>query len=162
MVDDFDMDKARNVRNEALKSMEMTLEEFNHSDEFWYRQNIRLRMREGMMADKIQPGDEILFINAEPLAGPNDFRMIGGRIVSVDIDSKTCLVQTQVPKTEVPFRNILAKYNEHLQERHFGFEHCEPILGVTDNDARVLLAEAKELYEQEQKNQECFDMGMNL
>lgn len=162
MVDDFDMDKARNVRDEALKSMEMTLEEFNHSDEFWCRQNIRLRMREGMMADKIQTGDEILFVNAEPLAGPGDFRKIGGRIVSVDIDSKTCLVQTQVPKTAVPFRNILARYNEQVHQRHFGLDHCEPILGITDNDARVLLAEAKELYEQEQQNQECFDMGMNL
>ena len=162
MVNDFELDTVRNMRDVALRFMGMTPEEFNCSDEFWCRQNIRLRMREGMMADKIQPGDEILFINAEPLAGPNDFRKVGGRILSVDADSKTCMVQTQMPKTSVPFRNILAKYNEQVHERHFGFDHCEPILGITESDAHALLAEAKELYRQEQQNQESFDMEMNL
>lgn len=162
MVNDFDLDTVRNARDEALRFMGMTQEEFTCNDAYWYRQNIRLRMRESMMADKIQMGDEILFVNAEPLAGPGDFRMIGGRIVSVDVDSKICMVKTQVTKTEVPFRYILARYNEQIHERHFGFDQCELILGITDNDARVLLAEAKELYEQEQENQECFDMGMNL
>lgn len=162
MVNDFELETVRNMRDEALRFMGITPEEFNCSDEFWCRQNIRLRMREGMMADKIQVGDEILFVNAEPLAGPNDFRKVGGRILSVDADAKTCMVQTQMPKTSVPFRNILAKYNEQLPERHFGFEHCEPILGITESDAHALLAEAKELYRQEQQNQESFDMEMNL
>lgn len=162
MVNDFELDTVRNMRDEALRFMGITPEEFNCSDEFWCRQNIRLRMREGMMADKIQVGDEILFVNTEPLAGPNDFRKVGGRILSVDADSKTCMVQTQMPKTSVPFRNILAKYNEQFPERHFGFDHCEPILGITESDAHALLAEAKELYRQEQQTQESFDMEMNL
>lgn len=162
MVDDFELETVRNMRDEALRFMGMTLDEFNSSDEFWTRQNIRLRMREGMMADKIQPGDEILFVNTEPLAGPNDFRKVGGRILSVDTDSKTCMVQTQMPKTSVPFRNILAKYNEQVHERHFGFDHCEPILGITESDAHRLLVETKELYRQEQQNRECLDMEMNM
>lgn len=79
MVNDFDLDTVRNARDEALRFMGMTQEEFTCNDAFWYRQNIRLRMREGMMADKIQTGDEICLSMPEQwLLRETSERLAGG------------------------------------------------------------------------------------
>ena len=147
MTNDFDMDKARNIMNKALKSMGTSLEQFNASKELGIRQNIRLRMREGMMAEKIKVDDTIVFVTPEPLSAPDEIETFSGIINSIDTDAKTCNVKTMFENTEVPFRYILAKYNEQLEVSRFGYDHVETLLGINQNDVQTLLNEAKDKYE---------------
>ena len=127
--------------------MGISLEQFNASKEFGIRQNIRLRMREGMMAEKIKVDDTIVFVTPEPLSAPDEIETFSGIINSIDTDAKTCNVKTMFENTEVPFRYILAKYNEQSEVSRFGYDHVETLLGINQNDVQTLLNEAKDKYE---------------
>lgn len=147
MINDFDMEKAWNIKNKALEALGISFEKFKASKEFVIRQNIRLRMRESMMAEKLKVGDTVAFVTSEPISAPNCFEVLSGRINSIDTDAKTCKIKSMFIETEEPFRFILAKYNDQVEERHFGYDNAEMLLGITQNDVQTLLTEAKEQYD---------------
>ena len=92
LVNDVNIDKAIKLRDEALKAMGMTHEEYLSDKQFMYRQNIRLKMREGMMADKVKEKDTIVFVSPKPVKGTDIVKILKGEIEAVNADTKMCAV----------------------------------------------------------------------
>ena len=144
LVNDVNIDKAIKLRDEALKAMGMTHEEYLSDKQFMYRQNIRLKMREGMMADKVKEKDTIVFVSPKPVKGTDIVKILKGEIEAVNADTKMCAVDFEGYKIVVPFRNILGVVNDSVQDRHFGFDNCEPLLDARESDANTLVKETRE------------------
>ena len=144
LVNDVDIDKAIKLRDEALIAMGMTHEEYLSDKQFMYRQNIRLKMREGMMADKIKEKDTIVFVNPQAVQGTDIVKILKGDIEGVNAETKMCAVNFKGYKIVVPFRNILGIQNDIEQDRHFGFDNCEPLLDARESDADTLVKETRE------------------
>ena len=144
LVNDVDIDKAIKLRDEALIAMGMTHEEYLLDKQFMYRQNIRLKMREGMMADKIKEKDTIVFVNPQAVQGTDIEKILKGDIEGVNAETKMCAVNFKGYKIVVPFRNILGIQNDIEQDRHFGFDNCEPLLDARESDADTLVKETRE------------------
>ena len=144
LVNDVDIDKAIKLRDEALIAMGMTHEEYLSDKQFMYRQNIRLKMREGMMADKIKEKDTIVFVNPQAVQGTDIEKILKGDIEGVNAEIKMCAVNFEGYKIVVPFRNILGIQNDIEQDRHFGFDNCEPLLDARESDADTLVKETRE------------------
>ena len=144
LVNNVDIDKAIKLRDEALKAMGMTHEEYLSDKQFMYRQNIRLKMREGMMADKVKEKDTIVFVSHKSVKGTDIVKILKGEIETVNADTKMCAVDFERYKIVVPFRNILGVVNDSVQDRHFGFDNCEPLLDARESDANTLVKETRE------------------
>ena len=144
LVNDVDIDKAIKLRDEALIAMGMTHEEYLSDKQFMYRQNIRLKMREGMMADKIKEKDTIVFVNPQAVQGTDIEKILKGDIEGVNAETKMCAVNFKGYKIVVPFINILGIQNDIEQDRHFGFDNCEPLLDARESDADTLVKETRE------------------
>ena len=144
LVNDVDIDKAIKLRDEALIAMGMTHEEYLSDKQFMYRQNIRLKMREGMMADKIKEKDTIVFVNPQAVQGTDIEKILKGDIEGVNAEIKMCAVNFEGYKIVVPFRNILGIQNDIEQDSHFGFDNCEPLLDARESDADRLVKETRE------------------
>ncbi len=144
LVNDVDIDKAIKLRDEALIAMGMTHEEYLLDKQFMYRQNIRLKMREGMMVDKIKEKDTIVFVNPQAVQETEIEKILKGDIEGVNAETKMCAVNFKGYKIVVPFRNILGIQNDIEQDRHFGFDNCEPLLDARESDADTLVKETRE------------------
>lgn len=142
LVNDVDVNKAVRLRDEALKAMGMTHEEFLSNKDFIYRQNIRLKMREGLMAGAIKENDSVMFVSPQPMRGTDEIKILKGKIEEVNTKEKTCTVDFDGQKIDIPFRNILGIENNTTQERHFGFDNCKSLLGARESDADALIKEA--------------------
>lgn len=140
-MNDVDIDKAIKLRDEALKAMGMTHEEYLSDKQFIYRQNIRLKMREGMMADKIKEKDTIVFVNPQAMQRTDIAKILKGETEAVNAETKICAVDIEGHKIAVPFRNILGIQDDSVQDRHFGNDNCEPLLDARESDADTLVKE---------------------
>lgn len=158
LVNDVDIDKAIKLRDEALIAMGMTHEEYLLDKQFMYRQNIRLKMREGMMADKIKEKDTIVFVNPQAVQGTNIEKILKGDIEGVNAETKMCAVNFKGYKIVVPFRNILGIQNDIEQDRHFGFDNCEPLLDARESDADTLVKETREEVRENNMLSDKFDL----
>lgn len=158
LVNDVDIDKAIKLRDEALIAMGMTHEEYLSDKQFMYRQNIRLKMREGMMADKIKEKDTIVFVNPQAVQGTDIVKILNGNIESVNVETKMCAVDIEGYKIIVPFRNILGIQNDIEQDRHFGFDNCEPLLDARESDADTLVKETREEVRENNMLSDKFDL----
>lgn len=158
LVNDVDIDKAIKLRDEALIAMGMTHEEYLLDKQFMYRQNIRLKMREGMMADKIKEKDTIVFVNPQAVQGTDIEKILKGDIEGVNAETKMCAVNFKGYKIVVPFRNILGIQNDIEQDRHFGFDNCEPLLDARESDADTLVKETREEMRENNMLSDKFDL----
>ena len=158
LVNDVDIDKAIKLRDEALIAMGMTHEEYLLDKQFMYRQNIRLKMREGMMADKIKEKDTIVFVNPQAVQGTDIEKILKGDIEGVNAETKMCAVNFKGYKIVVPFRNILGIQNDIEQDRHFGFDNCEPLLDARESDADTLVKETREEVRENNMLSDKFDL----
>lgn len=158
LVNDVDIDKAIKLRDEALIAMGMTHEEYLLDKQFMYRQNIRLKMREGMMADKIKEKDTIVFVNPQAVQGTDIEKILKGDIEGVNVETKMCAVNFKGYKIVVPFRNILGIQNDIEQDRHFGFDNCEPLLDARESDADTLVKETREEVRENNMLSDKFDL----
>lgn len=158
LVNDVDIDKAIKLRDEALIAMGMTHEEYLLDKQFMYRQNIRLKMREGMMADKIKEKDTIVFVNPQAVQGTDIEKILKGDIEGVNAETKMCTVNFKGYKIVVPFRNILGIQNDIEQDRHFGFDNCEPLLDARESDADTLVKETREEVRENNMLSDKFDL----
>lgn len=158
LVNDVDIDKAIKLRDEALIAMGMTHEEYLLDKQFMYRQNIRLKMREGMMADKIKEKDTIVFVNPQAVQGTDIEKILKGDIEGVNAETKMCTVNFKEYKIVVPFRNILGIQNDIEQDRHFGFDNCEPLLDARESDADTLVKETREEVRENNMLSDKFDL----
>ena len=158
LVNDVDIDKAIKLRDEALIAMGMTHEEYLSDKQFMYRQNIRLKMREGMMADKIKEKDTIVFVNPQAVQGTDIEKILKGDIEGVNAETKMCAVNFKGYKIVVPFRNILGIQNDIEQDRHFGFDNCEPLLDARESDADTLVKETREEVRENNMLSDKFDL----
>lgn len=158
LVNDVDIDKAIKLRDEALIAMGMTHEEYLLDKQFMYRQNIRLKMREGMMADKIKEKDTIVFVNPQAMQGTDIEKILKGDIEGVNAETKMCAVNFKGYKIVVPFRNILGIQNDIEQDRHFGFDNCEPLLDARESDADTLVKETREEVRENNMLSDKFDL----
>ena len=158
LVNDVDIDKAIKLRDEALIAMGMTHEEYLSDKQFMYRQNIRLKMREGMMADKIKEKDTIVFVNPQAVQGTDIVKILKGDIEGVNAETKMCAVNFEGYKIVVPFRNILGIQNDIEQDRHFGFDNCEPLLDARESDADTLVKETREEVRENNMLSDKFDL----
>ena len=158
LVNDVDIDKAIKLRDEALIAMGMTHEEYLLDKQFMYRQNIRLKMREGMMADKIKEKDTIVFVNPQAVQGTEIEKILKGDIEGVNAETKMCAVNFEGYKIVVPFRNILGIQNDIEQDRHFGFDNCEPLLDARESDADTLVKETREEVRENNMLSDKFDL----
>lgn len=158
LVNDVDIDKAIKLRDEALIAMGMTHEEYLSDKQFMYRQNIRLKMREGMMADKIEEKDTIVFVNPQAVQGTDIEKILKEDIEGVNAETKMCAVNCEGYKIVVPFRNILGIQNDIEQDRHFGFDNCEPLLDARESDADTLVKETREEVRENNMLSDKFDL----
>lgn len=158
LVGDFDIDKAIRLRDDALKAMEMTHQEFLSNKNFIYRQNIRLKMREGLMADAIKKNDSVIFVSPQPIQGTDEIKILKGKISSVNAEAKSCTVDFEEHKLDIPFRNILGIENNNVQGKNFGFDNCEPLLGARECDADTLIKEAAEAMKIKNMTSEKFEV----
>lgn len=158
LVNDVDIDKAIKLRDEALIAMGVTHEEYLSDKQFMYRQNIRLKMREGMMADKIKEKDTIVFVNPQAVQGTDIEKILKGDIEGVNAETKMCAVNFKGYKIVVPFRNILGIQNDIEQDRHFGFDNCEPLLDARESDADTLVKETREEVRENNMLSDKFDL----
>lgn len=158
LVNDVDIDKAIKLRDEALIAMGMTHEEYLSDKQFMYRQNIRLKMREGMMAEKIKEKDTIVFVNPQAVQGTDIEKILKGDIEGVNAKTKMCAVNFKGYKIIVPFRNILGIQNDIEQDRRFGFDNCEPLLDARESDADTLVKETREEVRENNMLSDKFDL----
>lgn len=155
------MDKVKAVVGKALKSLNMSMDEFVDKAKSMTCQSIRLKMREDMMAQKIAVGDTILFVSEKPEYAPDTFEFIGAKVTSIDEEQKKCHVKADYLSTDVSFRYIIGKHNMEVDYEIFGNENCELLLGANINDAQMLLAESMtHYYEQDNEVDEKKEIDM--
>lgn len=155
------MDKVKAVVGKALKSLDMSMDEFVNKARSMTCQSIRLKMREDMMAQKIAVGDTILFVSEKPEYDPDTFEFIGAKVTSIDEEQKKCHVKADYLSTDVSFRYVIGKLNREVDYEIYGKENCEMLLGANINDAQMLLAESMtRYYEQDNEVDEIQEIGM--
>lgn len=115
-------------------------------------------MREGMMADKIKEKDTIVFVNPQAVQGTDIEKILKGDIEGVNAETKMCAVNFKGYKIVVPFRNILGIQNDIEQDRHFGFDNCEPLLDARESDADTLVKETREEMRENNMLSDKFDL----
>lgn len=159
-------EQIRPVYDKALAAMEMTEEAFRaNPSAFLYRGEIIGRMRDCLLANELQTGEEVLFVATEPYGGPGDFCLRGGIVLGVDEEQKTCKVRGDFFTMDaVPLHYVLGRYNEGITEKHYGREYVEPLFGEHPSQAQHYLQEAEEAWNQkwepEQAQEEGFGISM--
>ncbi len=136
----------RPVYEKALAVIEMTDHAYQDEGNAYYqRGEVISRMRDCLLAKEVQLGEEVLFINTEPYAGPGDFSFRGGIVKAVDPGSKTCTIRGQFFDMEdVPLHYILGRYNPDVKGKHYGKEDVEVLFGENEAVAQHDLKEAEE------------------
>ena len=136
----------------ALDVIEMTESEFlANNDLNNYRFEIIARMRDCLLSKSLLTGEEVLFINSEPIAGENDFGYKSGFVMFIDRESKTCTINgTYFTMENVPLRNVLGKYNPEIEGMHYGYMHLEPFYGENSSVAQFYIYKSKSDWEVKQ------------
>ena len=136
----------RPVYEKALAVIEMTDHAYqDEGNAYHQRGEVISRMRDCLLAKEVQLGEEVLFINTEPYAGPGDFSFRGGIVKAVDPGEKTCTIRGQFFDMEdVPLHYILGRYNPDVKGKHYGKEDVEVLFGENEAMAQHDLKEAEE------------------
>lgn len=136
----------RPVYEKALAVIEMTDHAYqDEGNAYHQRGEVISRMRDCLLAKEVQLGEEVLFINTEPYAGPGDFSFRGGIVKAVDPREKTCTIRGQFFDMEdVPLHYILGRYNPDVTGKHYGKEDVEVLFGENEAVAQHDLKEAEE------------------
>lgn len=137
----------------ALEAIDMNEEEFlANKDLNLYRFEIVARMRDCLLTKTLLTGEEVLFINSEPIAGEDDFGYKTGFVMSIDKGNKTCTIKGKYFTMEnVPLHNVLGKYNSDIQGMHYGHRNVEPLYGDNDNIAQFYIFKSKYDWQVKQK-----------
>lgn len=134
------------IYEKALEVLGVSSDEYKNDDNLKSRQAIRLRMKENLMADKINVNDTVAYATPEPVSAPDEFEITGGVIESIDTVNKTCKLYSVFTHIEVPFKNIFAKYNENSHATFHGWRNAEILLDARESDGYAILDEARKLY----------------
>lgn len=134
------------IFGKALETLGITSDEYKADKTLKNRQEIRLRLKENLMANKIYVNDTVAYATPEPVSAPNEFEITGGVVESIDAENKTCKLYSAFTHIEVPFKNIFARYNENSYEIFHGWNNAEILLDARESDGTVVLDEAKKLY----------------
>ncbi len=136
----------RPVYEKALAVIEMTDHAYqDEGNAYHQRGEVISRMRDCLLAKEVQLGEEVLFINTEPYAGPGDFSFRGGIVKAIDPEEKTCTIRGQFFDMEdVPLHYILGRYNPDVKGKHYGKEDVEVLFGENEAVAQHDLKEAEE------------------
>ena len=146
-------EQVRPVYEKALALLQMSEDEFlNNKDLSSYRWEMIARMRDNMLVDELKTGEEVLFVNSEPIAGEDEFGYKSGYVMSIDKENKTCSINgTYFSMENVPLHNVLGRWNQNLNERHYGIEHIEPLFGENPSVAQYYIHKSKMAWEQRQQ-----------
>ena len=142
-------EQIRPVYKKALATVEMTEAEFTaQSDRFRYRGEIVGRMRDCLLAEELNTGEEVLFVATEPYGGADDFALRGGIVLDVNAEQKTCKIRGEFFTMEdVPLHYVLGRHNLNTTGKHYGYEHVEPLFGERPDLAQQYLRKAQEDWE---------------
>lgn len=147
-------EQIRPVYLKALETLQMSEDEFlSNKDLKSYRWEMIARMRDNLLANELKTGEEVLFVNSEPIAGEDEFGYKSGFIISIDKDNKTCSINgTYFTMENVPLHNVLGRWNENIKERHYGYRNVEPLFGENSAVAQYYIHKSKTAWEQSQAN----------
>lgn len=148
-------EQVRPVYQKALETLQMSEDEFlSNKDLKYYRWEIIARMRDNLLANELETGDEVLFINSEPIAGEDDeFGYKCGFVMSIDKENKTCSINgTYFSMDNVPLHNVLGRWNLDIRENHYGLRHVEPLFGENNAVVQYYIYKSKTAWEQSQAN----------
>ena len=136
----------------ALETIEISESEFlEDKDLSRYRYEMVARMRDCLLAKTPLTGEEVLFINSEPIAGEDEFGYKSGVVMEIDRDGKTCTVNgTYFVMENVPLHNVLGKYNPEVKGMHYGYRNVEPLYGENDSIAQFYIYKSKSDWEVKQ------------
>ena len=136
----------------ALETIEMSESEFlEDKDLSRYRYEMVARMRDCLLAKTLLTGEEVLFINSEPIAGEDEFGYKSGVVMEIDRDGKTCTVNgTYFVMENVPLHNVLGKYNPEIKGMHYGYRNVEPLYGENGSIAQFYIYKSKNDWEVKQ------------
>ena len=134
------------VYEKALAVIEMTDDAYqDEGNPYHQRGEVISRMRDCLLAKEVKLGEEVLFINTEPYAGPGDFSFRGGIVKAIDPLEKTCTMRGQFFDMEdVPLHYILGRYNPDVKGKHYGKENVEVLFGENEAMAQYYLKEAED------------------
>ncbi len=138
----------------ALETIEMSETEFlENKDLSQYRFEMVARMRDCLLAKTLLTGEEVLFVNSEPIAGEDDFGYKTGYLMEIDREKKTCTINgTYFSMGNVPVHNVLGRYNSEIEGMHYGYKNVEPLYDENDVIAQFYIYKSKAAWEQNQNN----------
>ena len=136
----------------ALETIEMSESEFlEDKDLSRYRYEMVARMRDCLLAKTLLTGEEVLFINSEPIAGEDEFGYKSGVVMEIDRDGKTCTINgTYFSMGNVPLHNVLGRCNSKNLGMHYGCRNLEPLYGENDSIAQFYIYKSKSDWEVKQ------------
>ena len=142
------------VYQKALDLLQVSEEEFlNNKDLNSYRWEMIARMRDNLLVGELKTGEEVLFVNSEPIAGEDEFGYKSGIVMSIDADNKTCSINgTYFTMENVPLHNVLGRWNENIKGMHYGHRNVEPLFGENSSVAQYYIHKSKTAWEQNQAN----------
>lgn len=145
----------------SLETIEMSETEFlENKDLSQYRFEMVARMRDCLLAKTLLTGEEVLFINSEPIAGEDDFGYKSGFVMEIDRENKTCIVNgTYFTMENVPLHNVLGRYNSEIEGMHYGYRNVEPLYGENDSIAQFYIYKSKTVWEQKQ-NDKSYELSV--
>jgi hypothetical protein len=152
---------------EALQAINMSSEAY-HDRKFINHDEVETYMQGCMLARILEPGDEIVYVPPSPTGEVGQWQYEAGRVVETHSDTKCCVVSFEDCVVTIPFRYVLARFrNDAYDGNAFGFEHAEPVFGITENKADHCLWEAKQEYDQQHLDEtetsgEDEDQGMTM
>ena len=133
------------IYKKSIEAIEMDEAEFFANDDLnRYRYEIIARMRDCLLAKTLLTGEEVLFINSEPISGENDFGYKSGFVMSIDSENKTCTINgTYFTMENVPLHNVLGKYNPEVEGMHYGYRNLEPLYDENSSVAQFYIYKSK-------------------
>jgi len=144
----------RLVCAEALQAVNMSSEAY-HDRKFVYRDEVEAYMRGCMLARILVPEDDVVFVPPAPTGPYGEWQYEAGRVIEMDAVNKTCVVSFGGGEVTIPFRYVLARFRDNgFDGNAFGFEHAEPIFGLTESWAERFMWEAKQEYEKQRLDEE--------
>lgn len=147
-------EQIRPVYLKALETLQMTEDEFlQNKDLNSYRWEMIAKMRDNLLVGELKTGEEVLFVNSEPIAGEDEFGYKSGIVMSVDAENKTCHINgTYFSMENVPLHNVLGRWNENIRGMHYGYRNVEPLFGENRSVAQYYIHKSKTAWEQSQAN----------
>ena len=139
-------EKVKELFMKALTAINMSAEQFNKCENLNSRQEIRLRMKENLMADKLKIGDTVAFVTPEPVSHPGVFELTGGVVEEIDETNKSCKLYSTFAHIDVPFKYIFARHDKNVFDSYWGWQNAETLLDARESDGMVILEEAREKY----------------